>query len=74
MSRIPLVEPENAPPEVRALYDKFEADGFQILNVMKMFANNHHFLAGLYASPAAFTFMGSCRPAIASCPICAPLN
>jgi hypothetical protein len=32
MSRIQLVEPENAPPEVRALYGKFESDGFQILN------------------------------------------
>ena len=48
MARIPLVEPENAPTEVRAVYDKFEAEGFEILNVMKMFANNHHFIAGMY--------------------------
>ena len=48
MSRIPLVEPENASPEVREIYHKYEADGFRIFNVMKMFANKTDFIAGLY--------------------------
>lgn len=48
MSRIPLVEPENASPKVRAVYDKFRADGFEIFNVMKMFGNNHHFIEAMY--------------------------
>jgi len=48
MSRVPLIEPENAPPEVRAVYDKFRAIGFQIFNVMKRFGNNHHFLEAMY--------------------------
>jgi alkylhydroperoxidase family enzyme len=62
MSRIPLVEPENAGPEVRAVYDKFEADGFQVLNVMKMFANNHHFLAGMHAFASGLYFHGKLLP------------
>ncbi|MGH7917006.1 MAG: carboxymuconolactone decarboxylase family protein [Candidatus Binataceae bacterium] len=43
-----MVEPENASPEVRAVYQKFQADGFQIFNVMKMFGNNQYFLAGMH--------------------------
>ncbi len=48
MSRIPLVEPDNAPPAVRAVYEKFEKDGFEIFNVMKMFGNNEHFIGAMY--------------------------
>ncbi|MGH8014546.1 MAG: carboxymuconolactone decarboxylase family protein [Candidatus Binataceae bacterium] len=48
MSRIQMVEPKNASPEVRAVYEKFQADGFQIFNVMKMFGNNQYFVAGMY--------------------------
>ena len=48
MSRIPLIEPKDAPPEVRAVYDKFQASGFRIFNVMKMFGNNHRFLEAMY--------------------------
>ena len=48
MSRIPGIEPENASPEVREIYRKYEADGFPIYNVMKMFANKVDFVAGLY--------------------------
>jgi alkylhydroperoxidase family enzyme len=48
MSRIPMIEPASAPPEVRTVYERFREDGFQIFNVMKMFGNNHHFVAGLY--------------------------
>ena len=48
MSRIPLIEPEDAPPEVAAVYDKFQASGFRIFNVMKMFGNNHRFLEAMY--------------------------
>ncbi len=47
MSRIPLVEPENASPEVKALYAEIQKEGFPILNVMKMFANNAKCLAAL---------------------------
>ena len=47
MSRIPLVENETASPEVRAIYGEIEAEGMPILNVLKMFGNNQHFLAGM---------------------------
>ena len=39
MSRIPAVEPDQASPEVRAIYDKLEGMGFSLMNVFKMFAN-----------------------------------
>ena len=47
MSRIPLVEPEHASPEVRALYESFSADGLPVMNVMKLFGNNVDLLAAL---------------------------
>lgn len=62
MARIPLVELENAPPAVRAVYDKFEAGGFQIMNVMKMFANNEHFIRGLYEFVGGLYFHGKLSP------------
>ncbi|MBF6570316.1 MAG: carboxymuconolactone decarboxylase family protein [Candidatus Binataceae bacterium] len=48
MSRIPLVEPENASPAVRALYESIESSGLELLNVIKLFGNSQHMLAGLY--------------------------
>ena len=48
MSRISGIEPHEASPEVRAVYDKYEAAGFGILNVMKMFANKAEFVAALF--------------------------
>jgi alkylhydroperoxidase family enzyme len=48
MSRIAPVEPENASPEVRAVYDKIEADGLALFNVIKLFGNNQHFVAALH--------------------------
>ncbi|MSR13633.1 MAG: carboxymuconolactone decarboxylase family protein [Gammaproteobacteria bacterium] len=58
MSRIPLVEPDGASPEVKAAYKQFEEIGFPIMNVMKMFANNGKVLQGfvqiaqaLYVAP-----------------------
>lgn len=58
MSRIPLVEPENAPPDVRALFDEIQALGQPVLNVMKMFGNHAALLSCLvqgvkavYAAP-----------------------
>ncbi len=48
MSRIPGIEPNEAPPEVRAVYDKYEAAGFGILNVIKMFGNKAEFVAALF--------------------------
>ncbi len=47
MSRIPLVEPDNASPEVKAIYAELETSGLPVYNVMKMFANNEHFLGAL---------------------------
>ena len=46
MTRIPLVEPDNAPPEVRAVYDRLGSDG-NLLNVMKLFGNHAGFLTGM---------------------------
>ena len=46
MSRIPLVEPEAAQPEVKAIYERLQSSGFDIFNVMKVFANDVQFLAG----------------------------
>ena len=45
-SRIPLVEPENASPEVRRLYGEIESWGVPVLNVVKLFANHEGFLRG----------------------------
>lgn len=47
MPRIPLVEPENASAEVRALYDSLQSQGMPLLNVMKIFANHADFLAAM---------------------------
>lgn len=47
MSRIPLVEPEQASEEVRALYRSFAGADLPVMNVMKLFGNNVNFLAGL---------------------------
>lgn len=47
MPRIPLVDPEHASAEVRALYESFSAPDLPVLNVMKLFGNNVDFLAAL---------------------------
>ena len=47
MSRIPMIESEHASPEVKALYEEIQKEGFPLLNVMKMFANNAQCLAAL---------------------------
>ena len=46
MTRIPLVEPADASPEVRRLYDEIATWGVPILNVVKLFANHEGFLRG----------------------------
>jgi alkylhydroperoxidase family enzyme len=58
MARIPLIEPEDANPEVRAIYERFEGLGFSIFNVFKLFANDSRLLSGfaemayaLYGNP-----------------------
>lgn len=58
MSRIPLIEPAAAPPEVRESYAEIEAMGFPVFNVMKLLANNGeifkgfvHIMRGLYGTP-----------------------
>jgi alkylhydroperoxidase family enzyme len=46
MARIPLIESENASPQVRAAYDTFAAVGTPLLNVIKLIGNHEEFLAG----------------------------
>ena len=62
MSRIPLVEPEVASPQVKALYDQIQSAGFPVFNVMKMFANNAkclealvNFMSGIYSPSSKLT-------------------
>jgi alkylhydroperoxidase family enzyme len=62
MSRIPGIEPTTAPPEVRKIYDKFEADSFPVYNVMKMFANKAEFVAGLYEFSRGLYTSGKLSP------------
>ena len=47
MARIPYVEPEDASEEVQVIYDRFQAGGTPLLNVIKLFGNDANFLAGL---------------------------
>jgi len=47
MARLPLVEYETAPPEIRALFDAH--GGPNQRNVARLFANQADFLAGFYA-------------------------
>ena len=47
MPRIPLVEYEDAPEEVRALYNSYPGREIPLLNVTKLFGNHAGFLAGL---------------------------
>jgi alkylhydroperoxidase family enzyme len=48
MARIPLIEPENASPEVRKVYDRMSELGFPVFNVMKVFANDAAILEGFF--------------------------
>ena len=59
MPRIPLVEPEFAPEDVRAIYENIQSWGVPLLNVTKLFGNHAGFLAGfaemfgpLYLTPS----------------------
>ena len=73
MSRIPLVEPEHASPEVRALYERFAGPNLPVLNVMKLFGNHADLLAGLTAPLLALRCImtPTSRRATASSPTCA---
>ena len=58
MSRIPLVEVEDASDEQRALFSRMEKLGFSVLNVFKLWAHNPKVAEGflgiaeaLYGSP-----------------------
>ena len=42
--RIPLVEAANANETVKSVYDRFEASGLGVYNVMKLWANDPAFL------------------------------
>ncbi len=59
MSRIPLVERDDANDNVNSMFDQIEGIGFSLLNVFKLWANNEKAAAGfvliaeaLYESPA----------------------
>jgi alkylhydroperoxidase family enzyme len=58
MSRIPLVEPDQATEEQREVFARIEALGMSVFNVMKLWANNAKAAGGfvqiaeaLYGSP-----------------------
>jgi alkylhydroperoxidase family enzyme len=46
MTRIPLVEPGDAPENIQEIYNQFQGEG-SVLNVMKLFGNHAGFLSGL---------------------------
>ena len=72
MSRIPLVEPESAPPEVQAIYKDIQAEGMELLNVLKMFGNNQNFLAAmLQMIRGLYSDRSKLSPVIASWRTCA---
>lgn len=45
MTRIPLVDPEDAPPGIAALYERFADWDTPIFNVIRVFGNHEKFLA-----------------------------
>lgn len=47
MSRIPLVTPEAAPPDVAALYEQLGSWDTPVFNVLQLFGNNAGFLGSL---------------------------
>ncbi len=47
MSRIPLVNPESAPPEVAALYERLMSWDTPIFNVIQLFGNHPGFLESI---------------------------
>jgi len=46
VTRIPLIEPDQAPPAVREVYARLAAERLDVLNVMKVFAHDPAFLDG----------------------------
>ncbi|MCB1748597.1 MAG: carboxymuconolactone decarboxylase family protein [Gammaproteobacteria bacterium] len=46
MARIPLVEADQAGPEVRAVYERMQGLGFSLFNVFKLFGNDARLLRG----------------------------
>ncbi|MGE0483039.1 MAG: carboxymuconolactone decarboxylase family protein [Gammaproteobacteria bacterium] len=46
MARIPLVEAEQAAPEVREVYERMQGLGFSLFNVFKLFGNDARLLRG----------------------------
>lgn len=58
MARIPLIEPDQAAPEVRAQYQTMQDLGFPTFNVFKVFGSHPgileaflHFVKSLYVNP-----------------------
>ncbi|MEM7279953.1 MAG: carboxymuconolactone decarboxylase family protein [Pseudomonadota bacterium] len=47
--RIPLIEKADANDDVRPIYERFEASGLGVYNVMKLWANDPAFLQGFEA-------------------------
>jgi len=62
MGRIPLVEYDDAPPDLRALYDRITAARGGVLNVYKGIANHPAALATLFEFTMATYRSGSLEP------------
>ena len=62
MPRIPLVEPEGAPPEIARLYEEFQGWGFPLFNVTKMFANHAGGMQAFMAMVRALYHQGKLSP------------
>ena len=62
MGRIPLVEYDDAPPDLCALYERITAARGSVLNVYKGIANNSPALAALFELTMATYRSGSLEP------------
>ena len=62
MGRIPLVEYEDAPPDLRELHDRITAARGSVLNVYKGMANHPQALRALFELTMASYRSGSLEP------------
>ncbi len=40
MARVPLLTNEQAPPEIREMFQKMEANGFRVINLFRVMAHS----------------------------------
>ena len=62
MGRIPLIQPEEASPELQELYGRIAAARGSVLNVYKGMANHPEALRGLFELTMATYRSGSLEP------------